>query len=87
MLDCIKSWHKYCPDYQFIEWTEENCDINECLWVKKAYESKKWAFVADYFRVKRLYEMGGVYFDTDTELQRNLDSLLANNNRAITSFA
>lgn len=25
---CIKSWKKYCPDYQIIEWNEENFDVS-----------------------------------------------------------
>ncbi len=25
----IKSWKKFCPDYEIIEWNEENYDINE----------------------------------------------------------
>ena len=40
-LDCIESWKKYCPDYELIEWNEDNFDINCNLYVKQAYESKK----------------------------------------------
>ena len=25
---CIKSWKKYCPDYEIIEWNEENFDLS-----------------------------------------------------------
>lgn len=73
---CIKSWQKYLPDFEIIKWDEGNCDINECSFVKEAYESKNWAFVADYFRTKALYEMGGIYFDTDMEIMRNIDVFL-----------
>ena len=24
---CIASWRKYCPDYEIIEWNEDNFDI------------------------------------------------------------
>lgn len=44
---CIASWKKNCPDYQIIEWNEENCDIESSIWAKEAYEKKKWAFVSD----------------------------------------
>ena len=27
-LKCIKSWKKYCPDYQIIEWNEQNFDTD-----------------------------------------------------------
>ena len=72
---CIKSWKKYLPDYEIIEWNESNLDIHECKFVEQAYESKKWAFVADYARTKALYEMGGIYFDTDMEVLKNIDDL------------
>lgn len=73
---CIKSWQKYLPDYEIIRWSEENVDLNECPFIKEAYEKKKWAFVADYTRTKALYEYGGIYFDTDMEVTKNIDFLL-----------
>ena len=75
-LKCIESWKKYAPDYEIIEWNESNCDINVNDYVKEAYEAKKWAFVADYFRIEKLYEEGGIYVDTDVEFTKPIDSLL-----------
>lgn len=75
---CIDSWHRYCPDYEIIEWNESNCDINENLFVKQAYEKGKYGFVPDYFRLKIIYEHGGIYLDTDVELVKNLDDLRYN---------
>lgn len=75
---CIKSWKKYLPDYEIIRWDETNVDINECNFIKEAYENKKWAFVADYARSKALYEMGGIYFDTDMYIKKPIDFLLDN---------
>ena len=50
---CITSWRHFCPDYQIIEWNEENFDIQECPdFVRDAYTNKKWAFVSDYARLK-----------------------------------
>ena len=74
---CIASWKQYCPDYEIIEWNESNFDINCCDYVREAYEAKKWAFVSDYARYKILHEYGGVYFDTDVEVLRPIDDLLA----------
>lgn len=68
MMKCIKSWEKYFPEFEIIEWNEENFDINKCMYAKKAYEEKKWAFVSDYARMKILNENGGIYFDTDVEV-------------------
>ena len=76
---CIETWKKYAPDYEIIEWNESNCDVYENDYVKEAYENKKWAFVADYFRIKVIYEQGGFYMDTDMELTNNIDFLRLNN--------
>ena len=73
---CIESWKKYCPDYEIKRWDENNFDVNCCDYVCEAYEAKKWAFVSDYARFKILYENGGVYFDTDVELIKNIDDIL-----------
>lgn len=73
---CIKSWKKYLPNYEIIRWDESNVDLNECPFIKEAYDKKSWAFVADYTRTKALYEMGGIYFDTDMEVTKNIDELL-----------
>lgn len=73
---CIKSWKKYLPDYEIIEWNESNVDLEECPFIKEAYENKKWAFVADYARTVALYKMGGIYFDTDMLIKKPIDFLL-----------
>ncbi|MBQ7346633.1 MAG: glycosyl transferase [Clostridia bacterium] len=73
---CLKSWKKYFPDYEIIEWNESNFDFNCCQYVKEAYEAKKWAFVSDYARYKILYEQGGLYFDTDVEVIKSFDDIL-----------
>ena len=73
---CIKSWKKYLPDYEIIEWNENNVDLEECPFIKEAYANKKWAFVADYARTKAIYEMGGIYFDTDMMITKDISFLL-----------
>ena len=74
---CIKSWKKYCPDYEIIEWNESNLDINSApLYIRQAYEVKKYGFVPDYFRVKIIHEHGGIYLDTDVEIVKSFDKLL-----------
>ena len=76
---CIRSWKKYCPDYEIIEWNEDNFNLSTApLYVRQAYEAKKWAFVTDYVRLKLVYDYGGIYMDTDVELLKNLDFLLPN---------
>lgn len=73
---CIKSWKKCLPDYEIIEWNEDNFDINSNLYVKQAYEAKKYAFVTDYVRLYALYNYGGIYMDTDVEVLKPLDIFL-----------
>ena len=73
---CMKSWKKYCPDYEIICWNEDNFDINENTYAKEAYEAGKWAFVSDYARLKVLYENGGIYLDTDVEIIKPIDVLI-----------
>lgn len=74
----IETWHQMCPDYQIIEWNETNTDITSNVYAKEAYDAKKWAFVADYFRLEALYKYGGVYLDTDVEMIKNIDIFLDN---------
>lgn len=75
----IESWKKYCPDYDIVEWNEKNYDFTKNLYMKQAYEKKKWGFVPDYARLDIIYREGGIYLDTDVELISNLDDLLCNN--------
>lgn len=74
---CIKSWKKFCPDYEIIEWNESNFDVSTApLYVRQAYEAGRWAFVTDYVRLRGLTEMGGIYMDTDVEVIKPLDPFL-----------
>ena len=77
---CIASWEKYLPDYEIKEWNESNFDVNCCPYVKEAYEAKKYAFVSDYARFHVLYQEGGLYFDTDVEVIKNMDYIIAAGN-------
>lgn len=73
----IKSWKKYCPDYEIIEWNESKIDISHVpTYVKQAYDACKWAFVSDYVRLIGITSMGGIYLDTDVEMLAPLDEFL-----------
>lgn len=75
---CIASWKKCCPDYEIIEWNETNFDVNQNGYTKMCIEEKKYAFLSDYARLVIIEEHGGIYFDTDVEIIRNIDELLIN---------
>ena len=76
-IKCIKSWKKFCPDYEIKQWNESNFDFSDCSYAMEAYKEKKWAFVSDYARFKILYENGGVYFDTDVELVNSIEDIVS----------
>lgn len=76
---CIATWRSVLPDYELKLWNEETFDINSSIWCIGAYKLKKYAFVADYVRLKCLYEYGGVYLDTDVKVLKSFDSLLGQN--------
>lgn len=77
---CIASWKKYYPDYEIKQWNESNFDINCCTYVREAYEAKMYAFVSDYARFWVLYNEGGVYFDTDVEVVKDMSCLIERGN-------
>lgn len=73
---CLESWKKHCPDYEIIEWNEDNYDFSKNQYMREAYNMRKWAYVTDYARLDVLWKYGGIYFDTDVELIKNIDGLL-----------
>lgn len=73
---CIESWQRILPEYEIIEWNEDNFDLDAFPYARQAYESKKFAFVTDVVRLFALYTHGGVYMDTDVEILKPIDSLL-----------
>ena len=49
---CIASWHRCMPDWIYMEWSEDNFAIASApLYVRQAYEARKYAFVSDYVRL------------------------------------
>ncbi len=75
---CIESWKKYCPDYEIIEWNEDNFDVHMNGYTEMCVREGKWAFLSDYVRLLVLYHEGGIYFDVDVELVRPIDELHQN---------
>ena len=74
---CIRSWKKYCKGYEIREWNESNFDISTApLYVRQAYEAKKWAFVTDYVRLFAMTKYGGIYMDTDVEVVAPLEKFM-----------
>ena len=74
---CIASWRRFLPGYEIIEWNEDNFDVNAIPYTAEAYSAGKYAFVSDYARFRILYDQGGIYFDTDVEVIRPMDAVIA----------
>ena len=74
--NCIASWHRYMPEWEYKLWNEDNFDVNTVPYTKEAYEARKFAFVSDYVRLWALEREGGIYLDTDVEVFKPFDDLL-----------
>ena len=51
-VKCINSWKKYCPDYEIIEWNEDNFDVRQNGYTEFTYDNRKFAFLSDYARLQ-----------------------------------
>lgn len=75
--ECMESWKSAMPDWHVMRWDETNFDIAAApLYVRQAYESRKYAFVSDYVRLWALEQYGGVYVDTDVKVMKSYEPLL-----------
>jgi hypothetical protein len=73
---CMDTWKVKLPDYEFVHWNREKFNLDSNIWVKQAFETKKYAFAADYIRLYAVYHYGGIYLDTDIEVVKSFDDLL-----------
>ena len=74
---CIASWKEHMPEWEYMRWDESNFDIAAApLYVRQAYEARKFAFVSDYVRLWALEQYGGLYMDVDFEVFRPFDDLM-----------
>lgn len=74
---CMESWKEKLPGYEFMLWNFERFDKNSSVWVQQAFDSKKYAFAADYIRLFAVYNYGGIYMDMDIEVLKPFDDLLS----------
>ena len=74
---CIASWKEHMPKWEYRRWDESNFDIAAApLYVRQAYEARKFAFVSDYVRLWALEKFGGLYMDVDFMVYRPFDELI-----------
>lgn len=84
-LMCIYTWHQQLEGFEIIEINDKSSEyfnfeneLKNNKWFKTVYDRKMWAYVADYIRIKTLYDNGGIYLDTDVMTVKNLSPLLNN---------
>jgi hypothetical protein len=76
ILDCMASWKRALPDYEFVCWDMSRFDVNSVPYVRDAVAARKWAFAADYIRLYALYTQGGIYLDSDVMVYKPFDAFL-----------
>ena len=80
---CINSWKEKLPEYEIIEWNEKNLDLDQLCRENKFFaecrKRKLYAYMADYLRLRILYEQGGIYMDTDMQVLKSFDKLTDTN--------
>ncbi len=83
VVKCINSWKQFLPDYDIVEINDESVEyfdfqseLKSNKWFATVFKRKMWAYVADYIRIKTLYNNGGIYFDTDVSVIQNMDKFL-----------
>ena len=78
VLQCIESWRRFCPGWELREWGDDAMAGVANRYAREAYASRKWAFAADWLRLKVLHDNGGFYLDSDMEIMKPIDGFLAN---------
>lgn len=77
---CINSWRRWLPDYDIVEWNEDNLDLTEIARSNRFFAECMrlglWSFASDYLRLYVLWVYGGVYLDTDVEVVGTFDRFL-----------
>lgn len=80
---CILSWRLLMPDYEIVEINENSKDyfdfqkeLANNKWFRTVYKNKLYAYIADYIRIKVLYDNGGIYLDTDVSTLKRFDNYL-----------
>lgn len=92
IVKCLETWNEKLKDYTIWLWGKcpsdisvvrdlrlvvREFDLNSTVWTRQAFETKKYAFAADYIRLYALYNYGGIYLDSDVLVYKSFDELLS----------
>ena len=78
MKECMATWVKNLPDYEIREWSLKDVEVirKENPYLDQALNNKKWSWASDFLRLWILYNIGGIYLDTDVEVLKSFDPFL-----------
>jgi hypothetical protein len=71
----LAKWKELNPDFELCEWNEQNIDVSDYEFGRRAQQQKRWCYLADVIRLQKLHDEGGFYLDVDVELIRPLNVL------------
>jgi mannosyltransferase OCH1-like enzyme len=72
----VDGWRTLLPDWEFVFWNEHNSPMH-VPYLERARSGGRWVNLANFIRLYAVYHRGGVYLDTDVEIVKPLDPLLA----------
>ena len=72
----LKSWKKRAPEYEIVEWNENNIPHIDNKFFNDALRNEKYAFASDFIRMYVLEKYGGVYMDLDMLLLKDPTEVL-----------
>lgn len=76
IIECIESWHRLMPDWEFRLWDRTSIENLDSCWLAETLYAEKWAFASDYVRLYAIYQYGGIYLDTDVMVYKSFEPLL-----------
>ena len=74
----MKSWKRFCPDYEIRIWSLNDYNSGGCRFFDEAISVKNWSHASDFSRIDVISRYGGIYMDMDVEVVKPLEGLLAN---------
>jgi Glycosyltransferase sugar-binding region containing DXD motif len=82
----VAEWKRLNPDFEFHEWNNDNIDMSDYAFGKRAIRDKRWGFLVDIIRPLKLFTDGGFYIDADVEIIRPLSLLEVEGDRLIIGY-
>ena len=85
----VSQWKELCPDFDFVEWNEENItkeEYSDIEFWNRVYREKRWAFASDIVQFSKIYEEGGFYLDCDVVMCKPLTDIPAPSNHLVMGY-